>query len=253
MTKTTAIERITKAEETIVKKQGTIARYEKTMVKKIAELSKKYGVTYEGNTIYCNELEDMGLSKDDAWTAYWIICDIRHCEEGITNAEKAITETTAKLDGYRKALVEAEQRERILENDIPESMKQAKDALVEDWTTSDITTRNRLEKAYKEIGYTAFVKKFRYSAYEMILTSDEDFRKQNEKEATMWLLDLYNRVKKITGNITDCGKLSWGGKALNGYVKGDRGSAYVETIEAGGWNIQRWHLRVLVNECKERA
>lgn len=253
MTKATAIERITKAEETIVKKQGTIAKYEKTMAKKIAELSKKYGVTYEGETIYCNELEDMGLSKDDAWTAYWVICDISHCEVGIENAKKAIEETTKKLEGYRKALAEAEQREKILANDIPESMKQAKDALVEDWTEQDIKRKNTLYKAYKEMGYTAFIRKYKYSAYEMLSTSEEEFRKQNEKEATMWLLDLYNRVKEITGNITDCGKLYWRGKALNGYVKGDKGAAYVQTIEAGGWNIQRWHLRVLVNECKARA
>ena len=69
-----------------------------------------------------------------------------------------------------------------------------------------------------------------------------------EREADYWLINLYNRVKEITGEVTDCSYLRWGGKCLDGYIVGETGRAKVETIGAGGYNIQRYHLRVLVKE-----
>ena len=51
--------------------------------------------------------------------------------------------------------------------------------------------------------------------------------------------------KKKVGEITEW-KLWFTSKALNGYVTGTKGSATIETIIAGGWNIQRRHNRVLV-------
>ena len=48
--------------------------------------------------------------------------------------------------------------------------------------------------------------------------------------------------------ITDCSYIRWGGKCLDGYIVGKNGKASVETIGAGGYNIQRWHLRTLVHK-----
>lgn len=57
------------------------------------------------------------------------------------------------------------------------------------------------------------------------------------------------RVKEITGKITDASWLTIGDNGeINGAVTGEKGKAKVETISAGGWNIQCYHFRVLVRE-----
>ena len=245
MSKEVAISRIEKAEATIAKKQNTIAKKQKQIEKKLAELA-KMGITFEREIHHTNELDELGYNREDSNTIYWLECDINSLQSDIRRGEKEIAEKEAKLPEYRKALEEAEQCERILANDIPESLRTAKETLVDNWTAWDIAERNQMYKDSKELDYKEFYKKWKYSEVDRLRKSDEELRKANDKDATLWLLDLYNRVKEITGDITDASHVRWGGKALNGYITGKNGTAEVFTIEAGGYNIQRWHLRVLV-------
>jgi len=58
---------------------------------------------------------------------------------------------------------------------------------------------------------------------------------------------LKSKVERITGKITDAQYVSVGMNGdLNGYIEGERGRAFVQTISAGGWNIQCFHFRTLV-------
>lgn len=62
---------------------------------------------------------------------------------------------------------------------------------------------------------------------------------------------IIERTNAIVGTITDASNLYIGEDAeLNGYIIGDRGTAKVQTIGAGGWNIQRFHFRTLVHEMR---
>lgn len=59
---------------------------------------------------------------------------------------------------------------------------------------------------------------------------------------------IIERTNKIVGVITDASNLKIGAKHdLNGYIIGTKGNAKVQTIGAGGYNIQCFHFRTLID------
>lgn len=76
----------------------------------------------------------------------------------------------------------------------------------------------------------------------------EKLNKVLENEKLRKYKDLVNRVEKKVGKIVDASYLSIGAQngEINGFVKGENGTCRVETISAGGYNIQCFHYRVLV-------
>lgn len=61
---------------------------------------------------------------------------------------------------------------------------------------------------------------------------------------------IIERTNEIVGTITDATHLEVGAKAdLNGYILGTKGIAKVQTIGAGGHNIQCFHFRTLISEA----
>lgn len=88
-----------------------------------------------------------------------------------------------------------------------------------------------------------------------------DFRKADERAAWLIeameeekrekLIDLMTRINKVVGTITDAAYLSIGPKGdIEGYIVGTEGKARIETIGAGGYNIQCFHFRTLIHEFK---
>lgn len=87
-----------------------------------------------------------------------------------------------------------------------------------------------------------------YTRKEVLNTEKLD--KDLEQEANAMYDDIIQRTNEITGKITDASGLDIGEKGeLNGYIKGERGTAHVHTIGAGGYNIQRFHFRTLVHKA----
>lgn len=86
------------------------------------------------------------------------------------------------------------------------------------------------------------------SEYERVSEhSIEALKKENLEKAQQSVLSLVDRVENRVGKVTDWSGIHFGMNGmLNGRVTGNLGSVYVETIGAGGYNIQRFHYRVLL-------
>lgn len=240
---TTLKERITKAEETIEKKNNTIVKKTALIAKKCAKLS-KLGVEDPENANAYDYRDNSDI--------FWTLCDISHLREDIVRGGKEIEEKKATLENYKAQLSGEIEKEELLLKEIPESLNKMRDELVESWDTYDLARRERLNNEYNELGYSAFMKKYNYAAYQFRYMTDEQIHNSNVYDAKMIILNLYYRVKEITGEITSWDYLTTApsslGTVLNGYIQGKEGRAKVESILAGGYNIQRLHVRVLVHE-----
>ena len=81
--------------------------------------------------------------------------------------------------------------------------------------------------------------------------NDAKLAKDLQRDADAKYDFIIERTNAIVGEITDATNLYIGHKGdLNGYIIGTRGTAKVETIGAGGYNIQCYHFRTLINAMK---
>lgn len=86
--------------------------------------------------------------------------------------------------------------------------------------------------------------------YKMIFNT-EKLKRDLDQEADRKYDFIIERTNAIVGRITDASNLEIGDKDdLNGYIIGTRGKAKVQTIGAGGYNIQCFHFRTLIHEMK---
>ena len=243
---TTLQERITKAQEKIEKKQNTITKKTARIEKLSDRLAKQYGIDPETFDKYNRQ----GFNAEAGDDIYWTMCDIDSLKEDIKRGAKEIEATKKTIEKYEAQLAGEIERESILIRDIPESMKRMQTELAEQWDAWDIERRENLKEKYAELGYKAFIQKYKYNGYEYMSVTDEQIHESNLREAKSMIINLYYRIKDITGEVTNWKylELGVGGTALNGIVEGKEGKAYVESILAGGYNIQRLHVRVLVHD-----
>lgn len=80
---------------------------------------------------------------------------------------------------------------------------------------------------------------------------EEKLHKDLKAEADRKYDFIVERTEEIVEKITDASYLHIGDKGdLNGWIIGTKGTAKVNTIGAGGYNIQRFHFRTLIHEMK---
>ncbi len=230
----TLSERIANAENEIGKKQLTIAKKQALIDKKQQLLETKY------------------LANSDSTKALTLRWDIEHYTGDISRLEREITETTHTLDNYRKQLTGLMERISVLITDMPNVLKGLQEELVERWDKWDIERRDRIQSDYRELDYKEFSRKYTHADVMFKGKSNEQIHNDNVQSAENLIIDLIYRVRKITGEITDWSNIrasagTGGFTVLNGTVIGKEGIACVESITAGGYNIQRLHIRVLVH------
>ena len=230
----TLSERIANAENKIGKKQRTILKKQELIIKKQQLLDTKY------------------LSSPDISEARTLKWDIESYTEDISRLEREIAETTLTLDNYRKQLTGLMERISVLINDMPEVLKGLQDELVERWDRWDKERRDKIRADYNSMGWKEFSRYYTHADVELKSKSDEQIHENNLQAAENLIIDLIYRVRKITGEITDWSDIratagTGGFTVLNGLVIGKEGRASIESITAGGYNIQRLHIRVLVH------
>ncbi len=178
----------------------------------------------------------------------------------------ALYDSRKTLEKYQKQL-EAQIAKDSTLNDIPEVIKEFAKDLEDRWNRYDMWKKEEIrremkeEPAYREReAYREFQRKMNEKWgrgwYEFAWYTTEDQIKKNNKAAVDSLvLNLVNRTIEIAGTIKDAKGLRLdrdnnGYTIINGLVIGEKGKARVESIGAGGYNIQRYHIRVLVKEVR---
>lgn len=108
-----------------------------------------------------------------------------------------------------------------------------------------------------EIKYHQFTKwKFTKTKSDLVIVErcNNDLNKLNqilEKEVDYKRAKLFELVSKKAGNIVDANGIKQGEDGtINGCIIGENQKVYVETIYAGGYNIQCLHFRILVKPIK---
>lgn len=240
--------KVQKAEEAVQKARKTIERHTVQMEKKLKVVT-DHG--WDPEDRYCR------YGTPEHHEAYWAICDYDSKVSDIEGATKKLAEKTRILNNWKDRLEAAEAKEHKFLTEVPECMKVMMAELIADWDEHDKDRRERLIKVYNEVGHSAFFKgtaeghfwdTHTHADYEFMHLTDEDIHKDNARSAKGLIMDLYSRINAITGEVTDWDGIHYGGKSLNGVVHGKLGSVNVESILAGGYNIQRLHIRVLVHE-----
>ena len=256
-------ERISKAEETITKKQTTIE-------KKVALIAKK---------------QDK-MTKVDSNEAKWLGFDIKNLQEDITRLQKEIAEKQKSLEGYKEQLEKEiekansrnvkviinflEMWKGLVKNFYEESLPkwiEAREAYFKadsdycnehnygNWRrTGDKTKLEELTKVRKiakaKFSEWKFLDSYIVGHTEVSLDW-EKIQKDLDYEANCKYDFIIERTNRIVGQITDASYLSISEKGdLNGIIYGAKGKAHVETIGAGGYNIQCFHFRTLIHEVK---
>lgn len=252
-------EKLEKAQEAVTKKQGTLQKYY-AKAEKIRNQIIAKGWDIEAGR-YQKHI-DGSLKTKEAHECYWMFCDYDDALDGIERTKKAIAEKQETVAKWEFKLQEAEKKERVMETQFPEVLKDFQNHVIKMWDEWDAEHKKFLEKEYNKIrdevgfrkAFNEFCRKYSYSDYELMTSKTMDeIHRDNVNASERLLINLWNRVKDIVGEATGWSGLylthgnEYEGVTVNGIVIGTAGAAKVETISAGGWNIQKYHYRTLVH------
>lgn len=236
-------ERIEAAKAKVAKKEATIARYEKTIAKKVGELA-DMGYTGEASWKACREANITDTE------VRWTVSEIEQIRQDITRARHEIAATEATIAKYREAARKASEESAV---EVPEVLSILAEQLVAEWDAWDIDRREWLNAKFEEVGLHEFYKRYATEA-QLRDKTNEDIHTDNVRAAKFAVIDMIKRIRNEVGTVTDWEQLRAvqgnAGAVLNGFVEGTEGVVKVESITAGGWNIQRFHVRTLVHKLK---
>lgn len=256
-------ERIKGCEETIAKKQNTIVKKNKAIEKilnNLHELGFK-GNTYEELNEEVEKEREIDFHGEKFQEGYNFLYDLNEAMTSIKNNTKSIEAEKEKIAKYQ-SMLEAESNKMNAINNLPQNVIDFMNELEDNWNYFDKRRRDTLKEAVSKLNKITdmnvwkeerniLVNKYGRNFREDSHLTDEQIESTNKKLVNNLIIDFIDRVKYKVGEITSFNGLrlnrdNQGYAILNGYVEGTKDTAKVESIYAGGYNIQRLHVRVLV-------
>ena len=232
--------------------------------KKMARVLKAKESNYEENNPYYYSDYDFRSTTREIELAKQALADWENklVEENNKAASRNVPAITEFLDMWEQRVIEfyTDSYERY--KDAYQEYRADMDRMQEELRSmgraqwdKDHPRYEEYQKLYKE--KTDYYKRF-HSTWRFIedlldktAPFDEAMRHMVAEEKKRKYDFLIERVCSIVGTITDASNLRVGAKGdLNGYIVGTDGKCSVQTIGAGGWNIQVFHYRTLIKRIK---
>lgn len=274
-------ERIDKTQQNITKKEALIQKMQDRISKNMTKLQ-KFGFS----TKCVEDLDNpwkIDRSNPNWEKAFDLAYSIENANDSIESAQKALSELQKKLEAYQSEMAIIIEKENsrdikvILEflEGWKEQVKKYYERHVGDWIVTlqkyyeedhkfcewldnnwsarkDKELMKKMEAPRKEAKSDHAM--FNYLDRYMERTCGEYhlnmelLQKDLDEEANMKYDFIVEKTNRIVGQITDASNISIGDKGdMNGFIIGTRGKAKVQTIGAGGWNIQCYHFRTLIH------
>ena len=214
------------------------------------------------------------MSMDDVeHVKYWYGCDLRGIEEQLSSNYEKLEEAKRldqkESDRINKEAIRLIERQKLL-NSLPEVLTTFLVGSIEHMYEDMMKKKEWVEKKYKtyyekideinnhEWEWTrelreakkAEMREFRLSPAEhrLKLMTLEQIRKDCVESCENSVIDLVNRVYYKIGDIADCSGLHYRHSEINGVIRSKDGeSVTVNSILAGGYNIQCLHVRTLIH------
>lgn len=262
--------RFQKAQEQLSKKENTFNKKSAMIVKKVDQINKMgYNWMDILKSPYSSD-KTFQKAQELAWSVDTLTDDVKALH-------KSLEELRTKVAKYEAELQEAEEKANSRNVKVILDFLQAWKEKVRTYYTeifptyleesrefhekshvyhntwiSDMKERKAKRAEWKAVG-NAFM-----SRWSFIINYDnrskldiEKLNKDLDREADRKYDFIIERTNEIIGQITDASGLTIGQKDdLNGFIVGTKGTASVQTIGAGGYNIQCFHFRTLIHKVK---
>lgn len=223
-----------KSEMKVEKTTATIERHFKQLNKKASALTK---LGYD--TDYSNIDFTVRQSEFRKQVAHF------ESQKWSTETGKSVTEYYEVCDFYSKL------------EDIQNSYNKLAEAkkIVANWIVKVVSEKAKVDFATSAPQVIIdFVNSWGELAYEWMMENTknpnaESIRTMIENDKQVKIIQLTMKVTEAVGEITTARQLDVSAKGdLNGIIEGQNGKARVETISAGGYNIQCYHYRTIVTK-----